>query len=106
MRDLLGLSLTEIEATFRNEKERARLTAQVREQWQATGDSTVKKKWLDEAKRVNQRELEDAERQLSAVEEKIHGLEQMRSAIEERLAQIRQDMSQLERRRPSRKPPE
>src|SRR5690242_5771177 len=41
LRDLLGLSLTEIEETLRIDKERRRLAEQVRAQWNETSDTTI-----------------------------------------------------------------
>jgi DNA-binding transcriptional MerR regulator len=96
LRDLLGLSLTEIEETLRVDKKRARLTEQVRAQWRSTTDATLKKDWLDEARRLNQEELEDLNKQLRAVEGRIEGLQRLRAQMLERLERIRDETRLLE----------
>jgi DNA-binding transcriptional MerR regulator len=101
LRDLLGLSLTEIEETLRIDKEREQLAELMRAQWQSTADTRVKKDWLDEARRLNQRQLDDANQQLLVVEEKMQGLAMMRAEIEARLAQIRDAIRQLDETRRS-----
>jgi DNA-binding transcriptional MerR regulator len=101
LRDLLGLSLTEIEETLRIDKERARLAELVRAQWHATADTRVKKDWLDEARRLNQQQLDDANQQLHVVEEKIQGLTTLRAEIEAQIAQMRGAIRQLDETRRS-----
>ena len=88
LRDLLGLSLTEIEETLKLDKERERLAEQARAQWNAANDTTVMKNWLDEARRLNQRQLDDVNKQLGAVQGRIEGLERLRDEIQSRRARI------------------
>jgi DNA-binding transcriptional MerR regulator len=88
LRDLLGLSLTEIEETLKLDKERERLAEQVRAQWNETKDTADKKNWLDEARRLSQRQLDDVEKQLGAVQGRIEGLERLREEIQSRRARI------------------
>jgi DNA-binding transcriptional MerR regulator len=88
LRDLLGLSLTEIEDTLRIDKERKRLAEEVRAQWRETSDTTVKKTWLDEARRLNQRQIEDVDKQLGAIEDRIEGLQRLRDEMRERRERI------------------
>ena len=88
LRDLLGLSLTEIEETLKLDKERERLAEQARAQWDAANDPTVMKNWLDEARRLNQRQLDDVNKQLGAVQGRIKGLERLRDEIQSRRTRI------------------
>jgi|SRR5690242_17350310 MerR family transcriptional regulator, repressor of the yfmOP operon len=88
LRDLLGLSLTEIEETLKLDKERERLAEQARAQWNEAKDTAVKKNWLDEARRLSQRQLDDVEKQLGAVQGRIEGLERLRDEIQSRRARI------------------
>jgi MerR family transcriptional regulator, repressor of the yfmOP operon len=88
LRDLLGLSLTEIEETLKLDKEHARLAEQARAQWDAANDTTVMKNWLDEARRLNQRQLDDVNKQLGAVEGRIEGLQHLRDEIQARKDRI------------------
>jgi DNA-binding transcriptional MerR regulator len=88
LRDLLGLSLTEIEETLRLDKEHARLAEQARAQWDAANDTTIMKNWLDEARRLNQRQLDDVNKQLGAVEGRIEGLQRLRDEIQARKDRI------------------
>jgi MerR family transcriptional regulator, repressor of the yfmOP operon len=88
LRDLLGLSLTEIEETLKLDKEHARLAEQARAQWDAANDTTVMKNWLDEARRLNQRQLDDVNKQLGAVEGRIEGLQRLRDEIQARKDRI------------------
>ena len=96
LRDLLGLSLTEIEETLRNDKERARLTEQVRAQWHATTDTRLKKDWLDEARRLTQEQLDDVNVQLDAIESRIEGLQRLRDELLERKERLRGETRVLE----------
>jgi DNA-binding transcriptional MerR regulator len=88
LRDLLGLSLTEIEETLKLDKERERLAEQVRAQWNETKDTAVKKNWLDEARRLSQLQLDDVEKQLGVVQGRIEGLERLREEIRTRRARL------------------
>jgi DNA-binding transcriptional MerR regulator len=100
LRDLLGLSLTEIEETLKLDKERERLAEQVRAQWNETKDTAVKKNWLDEARRLSQRQLNDVEKQLGAVQGRIEGLERLREEIRTRrvrLDDLRKRIEETER---------
>jgi MerR family transcriptional regulator, repressor of the yfmOP operon len=96
LRDLLGLSLTEIEETLRVDKERARLTEQVRAQWRSTTDATLKKDWLDEARRLTQEQLDDVNTQLDAIESRMEGLQRLRDDMLERKARLRDETRLLE----------
>lgn len=96
LRDLLGLSLNEIEETLRIDKERKRLAEQVRAQWRATQDATVKQRWVDEAMRLDQQAIEDANLQLRAVDEKLQRLETMRAEILERIERTHGARGRLE----------
>jgi DNA-binding transcriptional MerR regulator len=88
LRDLLGLTLTEIEETLRLDKEHARLAEQARAQWDAANDTMVMMTWLDEARRLNQRQLDDVNKQLGAVEGRIEGLRRLRDEIQARKDRI------------------
>jgi DNA-binding transcriptional MerR regulator len=96
LRDLLGLSLTEIEETLRNDKERARLTEQVRAQWRTTTDARLKKDWLDEARRLTREQLDDVNVQLDAIESRIEGLQRLRDEIMERKERLHDETRLLE----------
>ena len=100
LRDLLGLSLNEIEETLRHDKERERLTEQMREQWHATTDETIRKNWLEEARRLNREQSEEVEKQLGAVEGRIEGLERLReemTARKQRIDELEGRIKQMER---------
>jgi len=88
LRDLLGLSLTEIEETLKLDKERERLAEQVHAQWNETKDTAVKKNWLAETTGLIQRQLDDVEKQLGAVQGRIEGLERLRDEIQSRRTRI------------------
>lgn len=100
LRDLLGLSLTEIEETLKLDKEHARLAEQARAQWDAANDTTIMKNWLDEARRLNQRQLDDVNKQLGAVEDRIEGLQRLRDEIQarkDRIDDLKQGIEETER---------
>jgi MerR family transcriptional regulator, repressor of the yfmOP operon len=100
LRDLLGLSLTEIEETLKLDKEHARLAEQARAQWDAANDTTVMKNWLNEARRLNQRQLDDVNKQLGAVEGRIEGLQRLRDEIQarkDRIDDLKQGIEETER---------
>src|SRR5215468_2282643 len=100
LRDLLGLSLSEIEETLRIDKEHARLVEQARAQWDEMNDTTLLRTQLDEAKRLNQQESEEVEKQLDAVEGKIEGLERLRAEItarKQRIDELENRIKQVER---------
>lgn len=102
LRDLLGLSLSEIEEILRIDKEHARLVEQARAQWDAMGDMTLLRTQLDEAKRLNQQESNEVEKQLGAVEGKIEGLARLREEIaarKQRIDELENRIKQTERER-------
>jgi DNA-binding transcriptional MerR regulator len=100
LRDLLGLSLNEIEETLRIDKEHARLVELARAQWAEVSDRTLLKSQLDEAKRLNQEQSDEVEKQLGAVEGKIEGLERLRkemTARKQRIDELEGRIKQMER---------
>ena len=100
LRDLLGLSLNEIEETLRIDKEHARLVELARAQWAEASDRTLLKNQLDEAKRLNQEQSDEVEKQLGAVEGKIEGLERLRkemTARKQRIDELEGRIKQMER---------
>jgi DNA-binding transcriptional MerR regulator len=102
LRDLLGLSLSEIEETLRIDKEHARLVELARAQWDEMNDTTLLRTQLDEARHLNQQESEEVEKQLDAVEEKIEGLERLRVEIiarKQRIDELESRIKQIERER-------
>jgi DNA-binding transcriptional MerR regulator len=102
LRDLLGLSLSEIEETLRIDKEHARLVEQARAQWDEMNDTKFLRTQLDEARRLNQQESEEVEKQLDAVEDKIEGLERLRveiTARKQRIDELENRIKQIERER-------
>lgn len=102
LRDLLGLSLNEIEETLRIDKEHARLVEQARAQWDEVSDTAILKIRLDEAKRLNQRESDEVDKQLGAVEGKIEGLARLREGIaarKQRIDELENRIKQIERER-------
>jgi DNA-binding transcriptional MerR regulator len=102
LRDLLGLSLSEIEETLRIDKEHARLVEQARAQWGEMNDTTLLRTQLDEARRLNQQESEEVEKQLDAVKGKIEGLERLRAEItarKQRIDELENRIKQVERER-------
>ena len=100
LRDLLGLSLNEIEETLRIDKEHARLVELARAQWAEASDKTLLKNQLAEAKRLNQEQSDEVEKQLEAVGEKIEGLERLRvemTARKQRVDELDGRIKQMER---------
>jgi len=100
LRDLLGLSLSEIEETLRIDKEHAQLVEQARAQWDEVSDTTFLKGRLDEARRLNQEQSDEVEKQLGAVEGKIEGLERLREEItarKQRIDELEGRIKQMER---------
>jgi DNA-binding transcriptional MerR regulator len=100
LRDLLGLSLNEIEETLRIDKEHARLVELAQAQWAEVSDKTILKSQLDEAKRLNQEQSDEVEKQLEAVDEKIEGLERLRkemTARKQRVDELEDRIKKMER---------
>ena len=100
LRDLLGLSLNEIEETLRIDKEHARLVELAHAQWAEASDKTLLKNQLAEAKRLNQEQSDEVEKQLEAVGEKIEGLERLReemTARKQRVDELEGRIKQMER---------
>jgi hypothetical protein len=60
----------------------------------------VMKNWLDEARRLNQRQLDDVNKQLGVVEGRIEGLQRLRDGIQarkDRIADLKQGIEETER---------
>ena len=58
------------------------------------------KNWLDEARRLNQRQLDDVNKQLGVVEGRIEGLQRLRDGIQarkDRIADLKQGIAETER---------
>jgi MerR family transcriptional regulator, repressor of the yfmOP operon len=84
LKDLLGLSLSEIRELVQAEEERE----QVRSAWQRDTDACARLAHLDEAEAL-------VRRQLRPVEDKLSGLQEMRDALRGRLARFEQLRAEL-----------